>query len=156
MMTSDDKVGGWVRKGQNHDDVILEWSLMEIDLPYFQEKTYHVIRYARWSFGRLHRVCPATGPFITEELWAASIKMGNVSNFDARASTSLEVHWLVFSAFLGIKFWLAFSVCRTTPIKSIIELTTCFHEVSVYESTNFFTHKSQLKKETNSLCLWVS
>ena len=23
-MTSDDKVGGWVKKGQNHDDVILE------------------------------------------------------------------------------------------------------------------------------------
>ena len=30
MMTSDDKVGGWVKKGQNHDDVILEWSLIEI------------------------------------------------------------------------------------------------------------------------------
>jgi hypothetical protein len=29
MLTSDDKVGGWVKKGQNHDDVILEWSLME-------------------------------------------------------------------------------------------------------------------------------
>jgi hypothetical protein len=28
-MTSDDKVGGWVKKGQNHDDVILEWSLMK-------------------------------------------------------------------------------------------------------------------------------
>ena len=27
MMTSADKVGGWVKKGQNHDDVILEWSL---------------------------------------------------------------------------------------------------------------------------------
>ena len=26
MMTSDDKVGGWVKKGQNHDDVKLEWS----------------------------------------------------------------------------------------------------------------------------------
>ena len=24
MMRSDDKVGGWVKKGQNHDDVILE------------------------------------------------------------------------------------------------------------------------------------
>ena len=30
MLTSDDKVGGWVKKGQNHDDVILEWSLMSI------------------------------------------------------------------------------------------------------------------------------
>ena len=30
MMTSDDKVGGWVKKGQNHDDVILEWSLTQI------------------------------------------------------------------------------------------------------------------------------
>ena len=29
MMTSDDKVGGWVKKGQNHDDVILEWSLIK-------------------------------------------------------------------------------------------------------------------------------
>ena len=27
MMTSDDKVGGWVKKGQNHDDVILECPL---------------------------------------------------------------------------------------------------------------------------------
>ena len=32
MMTSDDKVGGWVKKGQNHDDVILEWSLTEFRL----------------------------------------------------------------------------------------------------------------------------
>ena len=30
MMTSDDKMGGWVKKGQNHDDVILEWSLMNL------------------------------------------------------------------------------------------------------------------------------
>ena len=27
MNTSDDKVGVWVKKGQSHDDVILEWSL---------------------------------------------------------------------------------------------------------------------------------
>ena len=27
MMTSDDKVGGWGKKGQNHDDVILECPL---------------------------------------------------------------------------------------------------------------------------------
>ena len=33
MMTSDDKVGGWVKKGQNHDDVILEWSLTGIVIP---------------------------------------------------------------------------------------------------------------------------
>ena len=26
MLTSDDKVGGWVKKGQNHDGVVLEWS----------------------------------------------------------------------------------------------------------------------------------
>ena len=26
-MTSDDKVGGWVKKGQNHDDIILECPL---------------------------------------------------------------------------------------------------------------------------------
>ena len=30
MMTFDDKGGGWVKKGQNHEDVILEWSLIEI------------------------------------------------------------------------------------------------------------------------------
>ena len=29
MMTSDDKVGGWVKKGQNHDDVILECPLSQ-------------------------------------------------------------------------------------------------------------------------------
>ena len=29
MMTSDNKVGGWVKKGQNHDEVILEWSLTQ-------------------------------------------------------------------------------------------------------------------------------
>ena len=28
MMMSDDKVGGWVKKGQNHDDVILECPLV--------------------------------------------------------------------------------------------------------------------------------
>ena len=32
MMTVDDKVGGWVKKGQNHDDVILEWSLSRTTL----------------------------------------------------------------------------------------------------------------------------
>ena len=32
MMTSDDKVGGWVKKGQNHDDVILELLLSTPDL----------------------------------------------------------------------------------------------------------------------------
>jgi hypothetical protein len=32
MMMSDDKVGGWVKKGQNHDDVILECPLSEIEL----------------------------------------------------------------------------------------------------------------------------
>ena len=30
MMMSDDKVGGWVKKGQNHDDVILECPLTDI------------------------------------------------------------------------------------------------------------------------------
>ena len=34
MMMSDDKVGGWVKKGQNHDDVILEWSLIKIQKRY--------------------------------------------------------------------------------------------------------------------------
>ena len=34
MMTSDDKIGGWVKKGQNHDDIRLEWSLnITKDLP---------------------------------------------------------------------------------------------------------------------------
>ena len=31
---------------------------------------------------------------------------------------------------------------------TIIELTTCFHEFSQYESTNFFTNISQLKKNS--------
>ena len=36
-------------------------------------------------------------------------------------------------------------------VGSIIEFTTCFHEFFEYESTNFFTNTSQLKKKTNSL-----
>ena len=32
MMTPDDKVGGWVKKGQSHDDVILECPLIETRL----------------------------------------------------------------------------------------------------------------------------
>ena len=39
MMMSDDKVGGWVKKGQNHDDVILECPHMEET-----EKHHQVIR----------------------------------------------------------------------------------------------------------------
>ena len=35
MMMSDDKVGGWVKKGQNHDDVILECPLTK-DLKFLQ------------------------------------------------------------------------------------------------------------------------
>ena len=31
MMMSDDKVGGWVKKGQNHDDVILECPHSNLD-----------------------------------------------------------------------------------------------------------------------------
>ena len=46
MMTSDDKVGGWVKKGQNHDDVILECPLRTggnfDDYSGFQLKTTHV------------------------------------------------------------------------------------------------------------------
>ena len=45
MMTSDDKVGGWVKKGQNHDDVILEWSLKYMNLfgqKYLLFRTQHL------------------------------------------------------------------------------------------------------------------
>ena len=38
MMTSDDKVGGWVEKGQNHDDVILECPLITHSLQTAQLK----------------------------------------------------------------------------------------------------------------------
>ena len=31
MMMSDDKVGGWVKKVQNHDDVILECPLNDMN-----------------------------------------------------------------------------------------------------------------------------
>ena len=34
---------------------------------------------------------------------------------------------------------------------TIIKLTTCFHEFSKYESTNFFTNIFQLKKKTSFL-----
>ena len=29
MMTPDDKVGGWVKKDPNYDDIILKWSLID-------------------------------------------------------------------------------------------------------------------------------
>ena len=35
MVTYADKVDGWVKKGQNHDDVILEWSLR---VKYYRQK----------------------------------------------------------------------------------------------------------------------
>ena len=36
--------------------------------------------------------------------------------------------------------------------ESIIEFTTCFHELSEYESTNYFTSISQLKKRAQIPC----
>ena len=44
MMTSDDKVGGWVKKGQNHDDVILEWSLIQLNRTFVCSIIYVEIR----------------------------------------------------------------------------------------------------------------
>ena len=41
MMTSDDKVGGWVKKGQNHDDVILECPPIELQSVIFVSKNVH-------------------------------------------------------------------------------------------------------------------
>ena len=37
MMMSDDKVGAWVKKGQTHDDIILEWSQGKVN-PHFKVK----------------------------------------------------------------------------------------------------------------------
>ena len=37
-MTSDDKVGGWVKKVQNHDDVILECPLKVFRVIYRDER----------------------------------------------------------------------------------------------------------------------
>ena len=36
MMMSADKVGGWVKKGQNNDDIILEWSLTKWGLGFLK------------------------------------------------------------------------------------------------------------------------
>ena len=44
MMMSDDKVGGWVKKCQNHDDVILEWSLMILK-SIWKNINYQVLRF---------------------------------------------------------------------------------------------------------------
>ena len=38
---------------------------------------------------------------------------------------------------------------------TIIEFMTCFHEFSKYESTNFLTNLSQLKKKTNFLLVKI-
>ena len=40
---------------------------------------------------------------------------------------------------------------RVSSLNSIIEPTTCFHEFSEYESTNFFTNICQMEKQTNCL-----
>ena len=40
-MMSDDKVGGWVKKGQNHDDVILECPLVELNNVGYTYIGYH-------------------------------------------------------------------------------------------------------------------
>ena len=37
------------------------------------------------------------------------------------------------------------------PLASLIEFTTCFHELSKHESTNFFIHISQLKRNTKGI-----
>ena len=47
MMTSADKVGGWVQKGQNHDEVILEWSQTDVCNKIINEKTNNFV----WSAG---------------------------------------------------------------------------------------------------------
>ena len=50
MLTSDDKVGGWVKKGQNHDDVILEWSLTKL------KKKVHIIQPEHFRVGNWKKV----------------------------------------------------------------------------------------------------
>ena len=45
MMTFADKVGGWVKKGQNHDDIILEWSLSNIK----NLKNLYVLLQTKWE-----------------------------------------------------------------------------------------------------------
>ena len=66
MMMSDDKVGGWVKKGQNHDDVILECALGEMYgcqrgiVEIHQNSTYPCNPQMQWTtIGPLHRPpCP--------------------------------------------------------------------------------------------------
>ena len=56
MMTSDDKVGGWVKKGQNHDDVILEWSLTEFIFDWYHGlRKIKVVRMCR-NFVSFHGI----------------------------------------------------------------------------------------------------
>ena len=49
MMTSDDKVGGWVKKGQNHDDVIFECPQTEKVCLLFQLLKQRKIRKNNWG-----------------------------------------------------------------------------------------------------------
>ena len=52
MMTSADKVGGWVKKGQNHDDVILEWSLtnQKIKISYCFKQRSEKLEFLHFTF----------------------------------------------------------------------------------------------------------
>ena len=52
MLMTDDKVGGWVKKGQNHDDVILEWSLT-IGTPKFEKRTKVLIKSSNADSNRI-------------------------------------------------------------------------------------------------------
>ena len=49
MMTSADKVGGWVKKGQNHDDVILEWYPSWLSIPSTINTEKELLRTAVWA-----------------------------------------------------------------------------------------------------------
>ena len=44
MMTSDDKMGGWVKKGQNHDDVILECPLAQNHIQTYPNPTQIIVQ----------------------------------------------------------------------------------------------------------------
>ena len=59
----------------------------------------------------------------------------------------MERDWITIAYQIrSVVFWACLMKQRT-----VIERTTCFHEISKNESTRFFTNISLLKKKTNSL-----
>ena len=127
-----------------------------LQIYYYLNRNYisnHKIKFSPWNFcvGILVLLLTRTGA------GPSANKLQNSFLDSCVKCVFLYVSWLTFfSGTVGkVSSWSkiltkykGFLITLT-----IIEFMTCFHEFSKYESTNFATNISQLKKKTNSLCV---